>query len=186
MKVPKSAILFKIKVALQVAMRNEITLRKAGDTLNDRFDEIVSQKTVSRAIISMFPQIGVKPDDATDDDVIKLLKKYINQEKERNLYQLRFLKESDVEGKSTSEIKKLVKNKIQELDNKLISPQIEIAQSYLPKQVSEEDIILWIKENIDFSKYKNKMQAMGPIMKNFTGCDGNFVKNILLNYNENK
>lgn len=129
----------------------------------------------------MFPEIGKKPHDANDDDVIKLLKKYISQEKERLLYHYRHIKEEDVEGGITyKELKKIVDEKIQELGDSLTSEKIEIAKNYLPKQASEEEIITWIKENIDFSQFKNKMQAMGPIMKQFKGCDGNFVKNILM------
>jgi len=52
------------------------------------------------------------------------------------------------------------------LGNSLTSPKIEIAQSYLPKQASEEEIISWIKENIEFSNYKNKMQANGSHYEN--------------------
>ena len=43
-----------------------------------------------------------------------------------------------------------------------------------------EEIKQWILENIDIDTLKNKMQAMGPIMKQFKGCDGNFVKNLLI------
>ena len=46
--------------------------------------------------------------------------------------------------------------------------------------VSREEIIAWIEGNIDFSHYKNKMQAMAPIMKHFgAAADGNTVKAIL-------
>ena len=43
-----------------------------------------------------------------------------------------------------------------------------------------EEIDAWIKENIDFSQYKNSMQAMGTVMKHFEKlADGNIVKEIL-------
>ena len=52
---------------------------------------------------------------------------------------------------------------------------------YLPPPVYRDDIIKWIKENVDFSQFKNKMQAMKPIMTFFAGAaDGNDVKDILL------
>ena len=158
----------------------EIKLRKEGIVAEDKFSMAVAQKTVARAIISMFPEIGKKPADATDDDVIKLLKKYISNEKERLLYSDKHLTEVDVLGTKPSELKKLVNEKLQELGETLTSLTIAIAQTYLPKQATEEEIIIWINENIDFSQYKNKMQAMGPIMKQFKGADGNFVKGILL------
>jgi len=175
-----SEILKLIKNDLITAMTIEISYRKQGTCEGLAYDMIIAQKTVSRAIISMFPEIKKKPADGTDDDVIKLLKKYISQEKERQLYIDKQLTQVDVEGLSLGDLKKIVSTKIQELAENLTSPTIKIAQKYLPKQATEEEILTWIKENIDFANYKNKMQAMGPIMKHFKGCDGNLVKNILL------
>jgi len=176
-----SEILKRIREDLKTFMSIEIKLRKHGVVAEDKFSMAIAQKTVARAIISMFPEIGVKPADATDDDTIKLLKKYIKNEKERLLYSDKYITESDINGISPAELKKLVNKKFQELGNSLTSPKIEIAQEYLPKQATEEEISAWIYENIGFSIYKNKMQAMGPIMKQFKGCDGNVVKNILMN-----
>lgn len=175
-----SEILKKIKSNLKTYMLMEMKIRKEGIVAEDKFSMAVTHKTVARSIISMFPEIGKKPADATDDDVIKLLKRYISNEKERLLYSDKYLTEADVLTLKPSELKKLVNEKLQELGDKLTSLKIAIAQGYLPKQATEEEITLWIKENIDFSNYKNKMQAMGPIMKQFKGCDGNFVKGILL------
>ena len=56
----------------------------------------------------------------------------------------------------------------------------QILQSYLPQMVSREDIEAWIQDNIDFAQYKNKMQAMGTIMKHFgKAADGKLVNEIL-------
>ncbi len=53
-------------------------------------------------------------------------------------------------------------------------------QTYIPLQASKGEITGWIVDNIDFSEFKNKMQAMKPIMENFgTSADGNMVKEIL-------
>ena len=175
-----SVILLQIKVHLKLAMMEESRMRKEGVTEGEEFDKAIAHKTVARAIISMFPEIGVKPDKATDDDVIQLLKKYISQEKERQLYVDKHLTQADIDGITPKDLKKLVGSKMSELGDALTSPKIEIATGYLPKQASKEEIVAWIQENIDFSQFKNKMQAMGPIMKNFKGCDGNFVKGILL------
>jgi hypothetical protein len=175
-----SEILKQIREDLKTAMTTEVQLRKQNITSGLVFDAIVAQKTVSRAIISMFPEIGKKPSEGTDDDVIKLLKKYIGQEKERQLYIDKHLTEIDVKGLSLGELKKIVSEKIQELGEKLTSPNLFVAQKYLPKQATEEEVTSWISENLDLSNYKNKMQAMGPIMKQFKGCDGNFVKDILM------
>lgn len=177
----KSSILNNIKKQLKEAMMGEVSLRKDGiETTTDVYQFAIAQKTVSRSIISMFPEIGIKPDDATDDDCIKLLKKYIGQEKERQLYIDKHLTQSDIDGMNPKDLKKLVNIKMSQLGDNLTSMKIEIATSYLPKQSSKEEIIIWIQNNIDFSTLKNKMQAMGPIMKEFKGCDGNFVKEILL------
>lgn len=176
-----SEILKQIKSDLTHAMKTEATLsRYLAPGMREEYENAIAQKTVSRAIISMFPEIGVKPNKATDDDTIKLVKKYINQQKERLLYTERHLTQKDVDGITAPALKKLVKEKMQELGDKLTSLEIQIASKYLPKQATEEEIKLWVQDNIDFSRYKNKMQAMGPIMKQFKGADGNFVKSILM------
>jgi uncharacterized protein YqeY len=60
------------------------------------------------------------------------------------------------------------------------SAYLRILQSYLPKTLSHEEIVDWIKENIDFSEYQNKMQAMGKIMKHFgKQANGKMVNEIL-------
>ena len=60
------------------------------------------------------------------------------------------------------------------------SEYLQILEAYLPRQVSPEEIIAWIKANIDFGRFKNKMQAMGVIMKHFgKTADGKLVNQIL-------
>ena len=87
-----------------------------------------------------------------DDDVIKILKKLIKSEKELLLQK----------GESND------------------SPFINILTGYLPQMAGEVEIAAWISAHIDFSQYKSKMQAMGPIMKHFgANADGNTVKEIL-------
>ena len=57
---------------------------------------------------------------------------------------------------------------------------IEVAEAYLPKMADENDIKSWIAANVDFAQFKNKMQAMKPIMAHFgAAADGNLVKQIL-------
>lgn len=181
-----SVILKKIKEDLKSAMLGEIKIRKEGPADGDfivsqqsLLEKYICQKEVSRAIISMFPEIGTKPGKATDDDTIKLLKKYISMEKTRQLYIDKHITEKDVEGLNASQLNTLVISKFNELGEKLTSPKIQIAKQYLPGQASEEEVIAWIKENIDLSQFKNKMQAMKPIMNQFRGMDGNFIRKIL-------
>ena len=60
------------------------------------------------------------------------------------------------------------------------SDYLDILQLYMPRMVGAEEIIAWIQKNIDFSEYKNKMQAMGAIMKHFgKRADGKMVNEIL-------
>jgi uncharacterized protein YqeY len=87
----------------------------------------------------------------TDDEVIAVIKKLIKAEKE-------VLART---GDDTSAF-------------------IATIERYLPQMASDEAIKAWIQANIDFSQYKNKMQAMGAIMKHFgPTADGNRVKAIL-------
>jgi uncharacterized protein YqeY len=79
-------------------------------------------------------------------------------------------------------VKKLIKS-----ERELLAAQgnegssfLTIMEEYLPKQASEEEIFAWTQENIDFSSFKSKMQAMKPIMLHFgSAVDGNQVKKVL-------
>ena len=60
------------------------------------------------------------------------------------------------------------------------SDYLRMLEAYLPRQASREEIIVWVRENIDFSAFKNRMQAMGVIMKHFgKRADGKLVNQIL-------
>ncbi len=79
-------------------------------------------------------------------------------------------------------IQGLVKSErmVLEVKHETSSAYLNILQSYLPKLATREEIIAWIGENIDFSEYQNKMQAMGKIMKHFgKQADGKMVNEIL-------
>ncbi|HMA84222.1 MAG TPA: GatB/YqeY domain-containing protein, partial [Desulfosalsimonadaceae bacterium] len=89
----------------------------------------------------------------SDEEVIKIVRKLIKSEQE-------LLEQS---GQSASD-----------------SRYLQILAFYLPQMASDEEIRHWIADNIDFSKYKNKMQAMRDIMAHFgASADGNQVKQIL-------
>jgi uncharacterized protein len=63
------------------------------------------------------------------------------------------------------------------------SGYLQILETYLPRQVAREEIVDWVRGNIDFSQFKNKMQAMGVIMKHFgKTADGKLVNDILKNW----
>ena len=92
-----------------------------------------------------------------DDQIISILKKLIKSEKE--------MLEKSGQGKT--------------------SAFIEIIQGYLPTMATPDEIQQWIAANIDFSDYKNKMQAMGAIMAHFgQTADGNTVKQVLQQFPE--
>jgi uncharacterized protein YqeY len=81
-------------------------------------------------------------------------------------------------------IKKMVKSERETLERSGRAEDdtryLQILESYLPKLASDEEIEQWITGNIDFTKYKNKMQAMKDIMGHFgSAADGSRVKEIL-------
>jgi len=118
-----------------------------------------------RLIMAEFPKLTVpitlesgkkttrlkKPEEITDDDVIGIIK-----------------------GLAKSELTVL------EVTGQTASDYLEILQSYLPQMIDREELTIWISANVDFSQYKNRMQAMGPVMKHFGQlADGKLVNQIL-------
>jgi uncharacterized protein YqeY len=87
---------------------------------------------------------------------------------------------------SEDEIVKLVKSSIKMEKEKMesvgdtTSSYLTFLETFMPQQASEDDIKAWVAENINFDDFKNKMQAMGPVMKHFGNTvDGKMVKTIL-------
>ncbi len=81
-------------------------------------------------------------------------------------------------------LRKLVKSERETLELKGESDSgfLRTLEEYLPAMATDEEITAFIQENIDFSQFKNKMQAMGPIMKYFgENADGHTVKKVLQN-----
>ena len=125
-----------------------------------------------RLIIAEFPKLTMpitlesgkkstrlkKPEEISNDDVIGIIK-----------------------GLTKSE------QTVLEITGQTSSDYLEILQSYLPKMIDKEEITIWIKDNIDFSQFKNKMQAMGPVMKHFGKlADGKLVNQILKELEKNQ
>ena len=97
-----------------------------------------------------------KPEEITNDDLLGIIRKLVKSEKT-----------------------------VLEIQKKDSSEYLIILETYLPKMATKEEIAAWINENIDFSEYKNSMQAMGTIMKHFGKlADGNLVKQILQELNK--
>jgi len=184
-----SEILKRIKKDLREAMKKEIQLKKPNEyselSQATQMELALSIKEVARSIISMFPEIRVKPDQATDKDTISLLKKYVFMEKTRLLFTEKHLTESDVTGLSPKQLNSLYKDKIKELGESIEDMKVMTAMGYLPKQLplaTDIEIKEWISENLNLADFKNKMQAMGPIMAHFgERVDGKGVKQILIN-----
>jgi uncharacterized protein YqeY len=87
----------------------------------------------------------------TDEDVVAVLRRLVKSERET----------LDLKGESDSGF-------------------IRVVEEYLPQLATDDEIAAFIRENIDLSGFKNKMQAMGPIMKHFgRTADGNAVKRVL-------
>ncbi len=79
-------------------------------------------------------------------------------------------------------IKKLIKSEMETIAMARLAETdyLRILKGYLPQEAGEDEIREWIRSNIDFGRFKNKMQAMKPIMAHFGGSvDGNMVKKIL-------
>jgi hypothetical protein len=110
------------------------------------------KKDTLRVILGEFGRLHKK--ELSDDEVVKILKKLIKSEKE-------MLEKKGAESDSTF---------------------IRVIENYLPKMATQEEIAKWIEQHVDFSEFKNKMQAMGVIMKHFGAtADGNAVKKLLQN-----
>ena len=108
------------------------------------------KKDALRVILGEFGRLDKK--ELSDDEIVKILKKLMKTEKE------------------------VLEQKGETADSEFI----KVIENYLPKMATEEEITAWIHQNIDFSQFKNKMQAMGIIMKHFgAAADGNFVKKII-------
>ena len=101
----------------------------------------------------------------TDNEVISIIKKYI---------------------KSIEETAKAM-HKVDNNGNVVLSEEqtfeINVLSNYLPKQASEEEIITWIKDNLEVPENPNaRMKLMKDIMKHFgSSVDGTTVKELLLN-----
>jgi len=64
-------------------------------------------------------------------------------------------------------------------------PYFDVLRTYLPKQLSINEIKEWIFANVNFSSLNNKMQAIGIVKKHFGNkVDGKVIQNIIQNYKD--
>lgn len=83
----------------------------------------------------------------------------------------------------TNILKRLQKYEIEKLSmcEMAESDYLNIVESYLPKQAGEKEIIKWIEDNVDFSKFNNKLQAVSIVMKEFKNLtSGSVVKRVII------
>jgi uncharacterized protein YqeY len=132
---------------------------KVTDILKSTKDKAV--RNALRIVKAEFQREKTKEVD--DARAVKIIRELIKAEKER-------VKHIDVYKKGGSEDKT---NAIE---------YIHVLTGFLPVMVGEEEVRDWIIDNIDFSEFKNPMQAMKFIMEHFgTRVDGNTVKGIIEN-----
>jgi len=125
--------------------------------------------------------------DQIKDDLKAAMKAQDNPKKEALrvvIGELGRLPDKNVSDKEVLQvIKKLIKSEKEVLSRQAAagpSDYLTILEGYLPAMASENEIAEWIRANIDFTAYKNKMQAMGDIMRHFgSNADGNTVKKVL-------
>lgn len=128
-------------------------------------------------LISAELKPAIKSRDVAKTGAIRILIGEFQRQPEKNL----------TDQQVVALIKKLLKSEqeLLALANRQSSDFTRILEGYLPQQVSDEDVRSWIRENVDFSVFANRMQAMRPIMTHFgSRTDGNVVKRILKEFGD--
>lgn len=99
-----------------------------------------------------------KGKEVSDERAINIIRQLIKNEQER-------IKHIDVFKKGGSE------------DKAEAIEYIHILNSYLPVMVGEEQIREWIEDNIDFSEFKNPLQAIKFVVEHFgTRADNTTIR----------
>jgi uncharacterized protein len=144
-------------VPLQTKLKEDLklALRSHQDTLKNAIRQVMSE--FFRLTVPVVLEGGKKStrpktaEEITDNDIIGIIQGLIKSE-----------------------------HIVLEAKKEATSEYLQILERYLPRQASREEIAAWVKANIDFSRYKNRMQAMGDIMKHFgKTADGKLVNQIL-------
>ncbi len=120
-----------------------------------------------RLIMGSFPSLTVsiilesgkkttrvkKPEEITDDDILNIIRKFVKSEKT-----------------------------VLELKKEITSDYLELLNFYLPRMATSPEIELWVRDNVDLTRFNSPIQAMGTVMKHFGKlADGNQVKEVLKN-----
>ena len=91
------------------------------------------------------------PEEITNDDILDIIRKFVKSEKT-----------------------------VLDLKKETTSDYLELLNAYLPGMATPDEIKQWIADNVDMSKFKSPMQAMGTVMKHYGKlADGRVVQEIL-------
>ena len=136
-----------------------------GDLKSAILSKNTEAKNAIRLIMSEYPKLTVpltlesgkkttrpkKSEEITNDDILGIIQGLVKSEK-----------------------------MVLEIKKEETSEYLLILESYLPQMASRAEIESWINQNVDFSDFKNSMQAMGVIMKHFGKlADGSLVREVL-------
>jgi len=197
---PMMNLIEEIQYDLKNIMKEEIKLKKLPNNLeylnqietNLKIEIIQEKKLALRTVISKLPLLNKKKSQVKDDELIPLIKSIIKDEKTRLLYTLKLITPDMVENINPKNLNILVKDKLEEFDSLLSKENIKLDKNvffntrictlnkYLPRETTEEEIIEYIKEYIDFSKLKTPMQAIGIVKNQFgNSVDGGKIKKII-------
>ncbi len=144
-------------VSLQAKLREDLkaALRTRNETLRNAIRQIMSE--FFRLTVPVVLEGGKKStrpkkaEEITDDDILGIIQGLIKSE-----------------------------HVLLAAKNEASSEYLRMLEAYLPAQASRAEILAWVDANIDFSRYKNRIQAMGEIMKHFgKTADGKLVSQIL-------
>jgi uncharacterized protein YqeY len=81
-------------------------------------------------------------------------------------------------------LKKLEKYACDGIQNEQTTQYLTLIRSFYPQMVTEEIIKKFIIDNVDFSKFKNNMQAISVVKSHFGDtADGKLISNIIKNWN---
>jgi hypothetical protein len=144
-------------IGLQEKLKGDLktAMRAKNETLRNAIRQVMSE--FFRLTVPVTLEGGKrssrpkKPEEITNDDIIGIIQGLIKSE-----------------------------HIVLEARKEASSDYLRILEAYLPRQATQEEIIAWVRENIDFSTFKNRMQAMGVVMKHFgKSADGKLVNQIL-------
>jgi uncharacterized protein len=144
-------------VGLQEKLKEDLktAMRAKNETLRNTIRQVMSE--FFRLTVPVTLEGGKKstrpkkPEEITNDDIIGIIQGLVKSE-----------------------------HIVLEARKEASSDYLRILEAYLPRSATREEIVAWVRENIDFSKFKNRMQAMGVVMKHFgKSADGKLVNQIL-------